>query len=310
MNHTATSLRLIDGIFLLNKPLGFSSNQALQKAKRLLGAKKAGHTGSLDPLATGLLPLCFGEATKFSSYLLNADKTYEVTAQLGVSTTTGDSEGDIIAKQPTSAITLSDIEAAISKFTGSYEQVPPMYSALKHQGQPLYKLARQGKTIERQARLITIYTLQLLAFHGDTLTLRVACSKGTYIRSLIEDIGQFLGCGGHITALHRTATGCYNIANALSLEQLATRIDQNGIEAVINESLLSVADCLPAWPQICLCEEDLCALRQGKVIAAPSGSIACGPVKLMTKTGVFAGLAELAADHQLVGKRLWHGVYR
>jgi len=306
-----------DGIFLLDKPIGFSSNQALQKVKRLLGEKKAGHTGSLDPLATGLLPLCFGEATKFSSYLLNADKTYEVTAKLGVTTTTGDSEGEIIAANPTESIDLTKITAAIKQFTGSYEQVPPMYSALKHQGQPLYKLARQGKTIERKARLITIYKSELIDFSNGLIKLIVACSKGTYIRSLIEDIGNYLGCGAHITALRRTKTGGYVIDDAITIEILNNRLQSDSVERLLTHYLLPVAHCIPAYPSVILPESDLQALRQGKVLSAPENITESGIIKLFTINNQFAGIAEITENNNmtlkgriLIGRCLWHSDYR
>lgn len=199
--------RDVHGVLLLDKPIGWSSNDALIRAKRLLWAKKAGHTGTLDPLATGLLPLCFGEATKFSQDLLDADKTYETVVRLGIRTSTADAEGEVLSERPVS-VTPEQLQAAIARFVGEIDQVPPMHSALKKDGKPLYEYARAGQTVERAARRVTIYAIDLLATDlqsaEPTITLRVSCSKGTYIRTLGEDIGEALGCGGHLVALRRT----------------------------------------------------------------------------------------------------------
>lgn len=209
----------VDGVLLLDKPTGMSSNDALQKARRVYSAAKAGHTGTLDPLASGLLPVCFGEATKFSADLLHADKAYLATVKLGVTTDSGDAEGNITSTRPV-AVSRADVEALIPRFTGEIEQVPPMYSALKRDGKPLYELARQGIEVERQARRITIHRLQLESFAGDTLTLAVDCSKGTYIRTLATDLGEALGCGAHLTALRRTRVGDLTLAQAVPLDVL------------------------------------------------------------------------------------------
>ncbi|MDR1647284.1 MAG: tRNA pseudouridine(55) synthase TruB [Zoogloeaceae bacterium] len=209
----------VDGVLLLDKPEGMSSNAALQRARRLFSAEKAGHTGTLDPFATGLLPLCFGEATKFSADLLAADKTYEAEALLGITTDTGDSEGAITATQTVMA-TAADVAAVLPRFTGDIQQIPPMYSALKREGQPLYKLARAGKMVEREARVITIHALELLAFALPRLRFRVRCSKGTYIRALAEDLGKALGCGAHLVALRRTGVGDLTLETARSLSEL------------------------------------------------------------------------------------------
>ncbi|MBL0166225.1 MAG: tRNA pseudouridine(55) synthase TruB [Propionivibrio sp.] len=209
----------VDGVLLLDKPGGMTSNAALQSARRLYSAAKAGHTGTLDPLATGLLPLCFGEATKFSSDLLDADKTYEAELLFGVTTDTGDAEGAVLQRrQP--QFGRAELEAALLHFRGRISQIPPMYSALKRAGQPLYRLARQGIEVEREARVVTINELLLLGFTGDRCRLRVNCSKGTYIRTLAEDIGNALACGAHLTALRRVSVGALQIADALTLDQL------------------------------------------------------------------------------------------
>jgi len=210
----------VHGVLLLDKPEGASSNDALVRAKRLLNAEKAGHTGTLDPFATGLLPLCFGEATKFAQDLLEADKTYETTVHLGIRTSTGDTEGETIARAEVNA-TLAEVEAVLQRFCGDIEQVPPMHSALKRDGRPLYEYARAGIVLEREARRVTIRDLRLLAYDAPLLRLSVTCSKGTYIRVLGEDIGAALGCGAHLQALRRTAVGSLTVAQAVTLEQLA-----------------------------------------------------------------------------------------
>jgi tRNA pseudouridine55 synthase len=212
--------RALDGVLLLDKPLGLSSNDALIRAKRIYLAKKAGHTGTLDPLATGLLPLCFGEATKFSQDLLDADKTYEATMRLGVRTTTGDAEGEAI---DTRDVTCDEaaIQAALARFHGEITQIPPMYSALKRDGKPLYEYARAGQTVEREGRQVTIHSLELIACALPDVTFRVTCSKGTYVRTLAEDIGEMLGCGAHLVALRRTGVGALTLEHAVTLEALA-----------------------------------------------------------------------------------------
>jgi tRNA pseudouridine55 synthase len=216
--------RALDGVLLLDKPLGLSSNDALIRAKRLYLAKKAGHTGTLDPLATGLLPLCFGEATKFSQDLLEADKTYEATMRLGIRTTTGDAEGEAI---DTRDVTCDEaaVRAALPTFLGEIIQVPPMYSALKRDGKPLYEYARAGQTVEREGRQVTIHALELLACALPDVTFRVTCSKGTYVRTLAEDIGEALGCGAHLVALRRTGVGALTLANSVTLDALSDATD-------------------------------------------------------------------------------------
>jgi tRNA pseudouridine55 synthase len=213
--------RALDGVLLLDKPLGLSSNDALIKAKRIYLAKKAGHTGTLDPLATGLLPLCFGEATKFSQDLLDADKTYEATMRLGVRTTTGDAEGEALETRDVTCDEASVVQV-MARFLGEIMQVPPMYSALKRDGKPLYEYARAGQTVERAGRQVTIHLLQLIACALPLVTFRVMCSKGTYVRTLAEDIGEKLGCGAHLTALRRTRVGALTLEHAVTLDVLAS----------------------------------------------------------------------------------------
>src|SRR5476651_972193 len=219
-NHPKKIRDLVDGVLLLDKPVGFSSNDALIKAKRVLNAKKAGHTGTLDPFATGLLPLCFGEATKFSQDLLEADKTYDTTVHLGLNTDTGDTEGLVIQTRAVD-VTLEQIEAVLEQFRGEIAQIPPMYSALKRDGKPLYEYARAGQTVEREARNVTIHVLDLIACALPDVTFRVTCSKGTYVRTLAEDMGETLGCGAHLVALRRTGVGALTLEHAVTLDTLA-----------------------------------------------------------------------------------------
>lgn len=220
MNKIRRSWQRVDGVLLLDKPSGMTSNSALQNARRMVSAAKAGHTGTLDPLASGLLPLCFGEATKFSADLLEADKTYNAELLFGVTTDTGDAEGTVLQRRPVE-FGRCDLEAALMRFRGRISQIPPMYSALKRNGIPLYQLARQGIEVERKTREVTIYELRLLDFSGNACRLHVSCSKGTYIRTLAEDIGNALTCGAHLTALRRVAIGPLSISDAVTLDQLS-----------------------------------------------------------------------------------------
>ena len=227
----------IDGLLLLNKPVGITSNAALQKAKWLLNARKAGHTGTLDPFADGLLPLCFGEATKFSAYLLDADKHYRAVLQLGTTTATGDPEGEVLDTRE-AAVNRDDIASVLPRFMGEIEQIPPMHSALKHQGRPLYEYARAGIEIERPPRKVTIRALELIECAPPRVVLDVQCSAGTYIRTLAQDIGAALGCGAHLTALQRTAAGGFSLEQAHTLAELET------LDPVRRIALLQPADCL------------------------------------------------------------------
>ncbi|XYJ09600.1 tRNA pseudouridine(55) synthase TruB [Telluria sp. B2] len=229
---------LVDGVLLLDKPVGLSSNDALIKAKRVMNAKKAGHTGTLDPFATGLLPLCFGEATKFSQDLLEADKTYDATVHLGIMTTTGDTEGDTIETREVD-VTLEQIEAALARFRGPILQVPPMYSALKRDGKALYEYAREGITLEREARPVTIHGLELIGYETPMLKIRVTCSKGTYVRVLGEDIGAALGCGAHLNALRRIQVGALTASTMITLEELQAHPDPRSLLAPVDALLSS-----------------------------------------------------------------------
>lgn len=295
----------IHGIVLLDKRLGVSSNRALQEVRRLFNANKAGHTGSLDPLATGLLPLCFGEATKVSALMLDDNKRYQVVVQLGIMTDTGDAEGTVIETKPVPELSVDDVLACLEKFTGEIDQVPPMYSALKQNGKKLYELAREGKTVERKARRITIFELKLLDFSKDRLTLDVFCSKGTYIRSLAEDIGHDLGCGGTVKELRRLEAGQFSIKNARTIEQL-TAMDQQSLF----QCLINVDKPLEALPSVQLSGEQTICIKHGQtldLLALPSTSPETkqGTVR-MYSDAVFLGLGEMRLDGKLAPKKLFN----
>lgn len=258
----------INGVLLLDKPVGWSSNDALIKAKRLLNAIKAGHTGTLDPFATGLLPLCFGEATKFSADLLDADKTYQTVVHLGVSTNTGDTEGEVIQTQEVN-VTEAQIQTVLTQFRGDILQVPPMYSALKRDGKPLYEYAREGITLEREARPVTIHLLEFVSFEAPFLTLNVRCSKGTYIRVLGEDIGNALGCGAHLKALRRTHVGHLILENTVTLDQLMEMSEEQ------RHALLAPVDALlSSFPEVILNPELSKRFLQGQRISLAKEAVA------------------------------------
>ncbi len=291
--------RLLDGVLLLDKPLGQSSNDALQKIRRLYGAAKAGHTGSLDPLATGVLPVCFGEATKFSQYLLDADKVYVTTAKLGVVTATSDSEGAIIATHPVPGLSDAAIESVLDDFRGASLQTPSMFSALKHNGRPLYEFARKGIEVERDARAIHVSLLEVLDRTADTLTMKVHCSKGTYIRNLVEDIGEKLGCGAHVAALRRIAAGPFAIDDCHSLDELVSRAaDLEGLEAC----LLPADVMLMEFQKIMLDSELGRSLLHGQPVRIGAGFVP-GLARIYID-GAFVGVGEYAPDGSLAPKRL------
>ncbi|GLZ88127.1 tRNA pseudouridine synthase B [Metapseudomonas resinovorans] len=293
--------RNVSGVLILDKPHGMSSNAALQKVRWLLNAEKAGHTGSLDPLATGVLPLCFGEATKFSQYLLDADKGYETLAQLGVTTSTGDAEGEVTERREVT-VGREDIEALLPRFRGEIKQIPPMYSALKKDGQPLYKLARAGEVVEREARSVTIARLELLACENSQARLAVACSKGTYIRTLVEDLGQALGCGAHVAELRRTQAGPFVLAQAISLETLEKVHAEGGSEAV-DQFLLPVDSGLEHWPLIQLTEHSAYYWLHGQPVRAPEAP-KFGMMRVQDHTGRFIGIGEVSDDGRVAPRRL------
>lgn len=287
----------INGILLLDKPLGFSSNQALQKIKWLLKAAKAGHTGTLDPLATGLLPLCFGEATKFAHYLTDADKTYVATIKLGITTSTGDAEGAVLSTQPVNVNQAAFVKAS-QQFIGEISQVPPMYSALKFEGKALYEYARAGVEIERQSRLVTIHSIKIHSFSGDVAVITVTCSKGTYIRTLAEDIGKQLGCGAHLIGLRRIATANYDISQAITIEQFEALSDEQRL------AVLAPADsAVLHLPAITLDDDSVFYLLQGQAVWR-SGAIPAGLLRLYSEQQVFLGLGELQPDGKIAPKRL------
>ena len=285
----------------MDKTAGISSNDVVQQAKRLFGAQKLGHTGSLDPLATGVLPLCFGEATKFSQYLLDADKKYWAQVRLGITTETGDADGEVIAQADASSVTPAQAVAALETFVGEIEQIPSMYSALKHQGQPLYKLARQGIEIERAPRQISIYSAELLQFSEASIELRVHCSKGTYIRSLAEDLGAALGCGAHVSALRRLAAGPYEEGQATTLAELCETNDMQEMDAL----LLPVSSAVDSWPAVRLHEDTAHYVRQGQpvqVAHAPTD----GWVQIfeLAEEDRFLGVGEILTDGRVAPRRL------
>ncbi len=294
--------RDITGIIIIDKPTGRSSNHVLQQVKRLFNANKAGHTGSLDPLATGVLPVCLGEATKVSSYLLDADKQYHVTCQLGAVTDSGDSDGVVISTSDIPEFTEHDLLAILPRFIGELDQVPPMFSALKYQGQPLYKLARQGIEVERKSRRITIYDIQLLAITADSFTLDVRCSKGTYIRTLVEDISHALGSGGHVTMLRRVAAAGYMEQQALTIEQLIASAE-NGLPS-LDESLLPSEDALPDWPSVVLADYMVDAIRQGQAVKVEQ-AFERANVRLFDPQQQFIGLAEMTETGNVQPKRVF-----
>lgn len=309
-----TPKRSVNGVLILNKPQGFTSNQALQKVRWLFNAAKAGHTGSLDPLATGVLPLCFGEATKFSQFLLDSDKTYRSTITFGKRSDTGDSEGNLLSDTGVSGLTLKAIEVVLPQFRGDIEQVPPMFSALKHQGQPLYKLARAGIEIEREARKVHIFSLKVLNFRPHQkypeLDIEVECSKGTYIRSLAMDIGELLGCGALISALHRSQVSKFTEQQAISLSVLEAERDAASGESnssVLDRHLLPVEETITHLGAVILPENTGYYFQQGQPVLVGSalkhthvGEL----VKVSLESGEFLGVAEILDDGRVAPRRL------
>lgn len=292
--------RDVDGILILDKPIGCSSNQALQQVRKLYRARKAGHCGSLDPLATGILPVCLGEATKFSSYLLGANKTYRAICRLGETTTTGDAEGEVVERRPVT-VDAKQVERSLTQFVGEIEQIPPMYSALKHQGKRLYQLAREGIQVERKARRVTIYQLVLLSCSSDSMSFEVSCSKGTYIRTLAEDIGAVLGCGAHLTALRRSAVDSFLEQDGISIEQLQEQEQQDRDQ--LDALLLPVTRAVTQFPELVLDASSCLMISQGKRIQLGMSELA-GLRQLVTTEGRFMGLGEVAQDGELAAKRL------
>lgn len=294
--------RNISGIVLLDKPLGITSNKALQIVKRLYNAAKAGHTGSLDPLATGLLPLCLGEATKVSGFLLDADKSYLATIKLGIKTSSADAEGEVIETRPVESYSNKQIQSAIDLFIGDIEQIPPMHSALKVDGQPLYKLAHQGKSIERKARSVHIYNIEILRFEGDELEIEVECSKGTYIRTLAEDIGEKLGCGAHLSALRRTSSGPFHLEHSVRLEELEA-LKETGFEKM-DEFLMPAEDALEDWESLNLSDDAAFYISRGQAVQVPNAPTS-GLVRLFSDEKGFLGIGEILDDGRVTPRRLF-----
>lgn len=299
MKATSSSSTKIDGILLLNKSQGMTSNYALQKAKKLLGAKKAGHTGSLDPLATGMLPICFGEATKICQFLLEADKCYQTTGLLGIKTNTADATGEEIARVDAFTISTQQLIEALEKHKGVIKQVPSMFSALKHQGTPLYYFARKGIDIERPAREILISELQLNAFDGIQFSLTVTCSKGTYIRNLVEDIGDVLGVGAHVTRLHRVYTAGLNDLPMYSLDELES-MSLNERKAC----LIPIDRAVDYLEQVTLLDDEVIAIRQGRAITNKIDVELADCVRLYDARAQFIGLGERSTNGTIKAKRL------
>jgi len=293
--------RDVNGILLLDKPSGITSNEALQQVKRLYFAKKAGHTGSLDPLASGVLPICLGEATKVSAFLLDADKRYQVRCQLGVRTATADAEGEVLETRPVGGYSGEQLEAVLEEFRGSIEQIPPMYSALKHQGQRLYKLARQGIEVEREPRPVEIYELTVAGQGEDWLDISVHCSKGTYVRTLAEDIGNSLGCGAHVSALRRTAVGPYGDDKLVGLETLRGLKEQD--MPAMDALLLPIESALSQWPDVDLSTDAAFYLQQGQAVLVPRAPTS-GWVRLYEGNRSFLGMGEILDDGRVAPRRL------
>lgn len=291
--------RQVNGVLLLDKPIGVSSNHALQQVKRLFFAAKAGHTGSLDPLATGMLPICFGEATKISAFLLEADKRYSVSCQLGVTTTTGDAEGDVLQSVEVPAFSLADIEKACQQFIGEIEQIPPMFSALKHEGQRLYVLARQGIEVERKPRKITIHDLQVVAYRDGVIDIEVFCTKGTYVRTLVEDIGKVLGCGGHVCRLHRLSVGPYE-GEMHTIESLQALEHDNF--ASLDALLLPIDSGIASWPDVQLEANAAFYIAQGQAVQVPHAPTK-GYVRLYDQNK-FMGVGVIQDDGLVAPKRM------
>ena len=294
--------RPVNGVLLLDKPAGYSSNKILQRVKSLFRAAKAGHTGSLDPLATGMLPICFGEATKISAFLLDANKRYRFSCQLGSTTTTGDTEGEVVSTADFSKVTTADIERVLPGFLGEIEQIPPMYSALKHNGQRLYKLAREGIEVERKPRPVTIFELQLHSFEQGVMDLEVQCSKGTYVRTLAEDIGEALGCGAHVSWLRRLSVGPYE-GEMVTLEDIED-LSKQGPEA-LDQLLLPVESGVADWPDVHLGADAAFYMSQGQPIQVPHAPTE-GWVRIYDQQK-FLGVGEVQDDGKVAPRRMMAG---
>jgi len=293
----------VNGVLVLDKPQGISSNDAVQRAKRLFNARKVGHTGALDPLATGVLPLCFGEATKFSQYLLASDKKYWVRVRLGVATDSGDADGEVVSTGDASSVDAAQVEDALRFFRGEIDQVPSMFSAIKHQGQPLYKLARQGIEVEREARRVVVYSNVLAAFEPGQLELEIHCSKGTYVRTIVEELGQVLGCGAHVTALRRRTAGPYDESDLVTFATLEAAREQGSLDGF----LLPVSSAVREWPEVRLSDNTAYYLKQGQPVivahAPSSGWVRLAEI-LDDDSSRFLGVGEILEDGRVAPRRL------
>ena len=307
--------RDVNGIMVLDKPSGMSSNAAVQKAKHIFAARKVGHTGSLDPLATGVLPLCFGEATRFSRYLLESDKKYTARVVLGISTDSGDADGRVVRERPVGRLKEVAVDRALDAYRGEIQQVPSMFSAIKHQGQPLYKLARQGIEVERKARSVTVYSCAISEFAGDELTLDMHCSKGTYVRTIVHDLGESLGCGAHVKALRRTMAGPFGESDLVTFEMLAPsddETDRSDARKRLETNLQPVSSAVRQWPQVTLTGDAAYYLRQGQPVIVPHAPTT-GWVRLAEVAATemsendavrFLGVGEVLDDGRVAPRRL------
>jgi len=299
--------RAVDGVIVIDKPSGVSSNDAVQRAKQLYRAQKVGHTGSLDPLATGVLPLCLGEATKFSQFLLDSDKKYWVRIKLGVRTDSGDADGQVLDTRPVIGVDEAAVTKVVRTFCGEIEQVPSMFSAIKHQGQPLYKLARRGIEVERKSRRVMIYRNEVVGFHGDEFELEIHCSKGTYVRTIAEEIGEQLGCGAHVCALRRRKAGPYDESDMLSFAELERARQDGGYDAV-DALLLPIQSAVRDWPTVALSDATAFYVRQGQPVIVPHAPTS-GRVQLFEQSAdgvkqVFIGVGEVLDDGRVAPRRL------
>ncbi len=294
-------------MIIVDKPSGASSNDAVQRAKQLYRAQKVGHTGSLDPLATGVLPLCFGEATKFSQFLLDSDKKYWVRIRLGVRTDSGDADGHVLETRQVVDIDAMAVRQVLAEFCGEIDQVPSMFSAIKHQGQPLYKLARRGIEVERKSRRVMVYSNELVAFHGDEFELEIHCSKGTYVRTIAEELGAKLGCGAHVCALRRRQAGPYDESEMVSFAELEQIRDEGGFEA-LDALLLPVESAVRDWPVVSVSDATAFYIRQGQPVIVPHAPTS-GRVQLVEQSTdgshqMFIGVGEILDDGRVAPRRL------
>ena len=293
--------RVLNGLLLFDKPTGESSNRSLQKVKRIFDAAKAGHTGTLDPLATGLLVICFGRSTKISEYLLSVDKQYRVVLKLGVTTDSADADGEILEQRDASNITEDQILQHAASLTGRIEQIPPMYSALKHQGSRLYELARKGIEVERAPRKVEIYNFELINFDQDLVTMQVHCSKGTYIRTLVEDLGKLLSCGAHLVELRRTSLGPFTDPKMYSLSELELLAEQD--VSALDQTLLPTEHALLGWPAVSVADEQMTDMKNGHALQLPNLPVE-GLVRIYDADQQFYGIGKIREDGKMAPKPL------